>query len=446
MPKADCQKCGLPVPLPLLTEHIKTCDVIDDIVIEERETDMQECPVCTQIFPTDFIEAHASACGESASAGNEEMHASTISEEEAAIPGTSGGDRDRDGGWFTIADPAKAIAQCVENHLSLHKEENPLQLSMDIRSSPTEQDMALISFYKPPNVEWGRPLNCRLEANADETRLFEGEPGHLVPSASHFLVESDLFMVAGRMLGHSFLHGGPSLSGLSPAVVHVLLGGSPETATLTLEDCPDLDIREIIRLLGGESTLSEKDAASVQELAYAWDLPSITETNRRWIFEKLLIHAVIGRVTRQIKQLRRGLKETPMWTVLTQRPDTVDRLLPKEGSGNINPEVLLQRITWPREDDEDADYSVATICCITGYLRQFIAHATPTELTDLVKFWTGWEILPRSLSVEVVTGRYPTASTWFEALRVPGHYKDYTSFKTAVLASISSCQTGFGLV
>ena len=51
------------------------------------------------------------------------------------------------------------------------------------------------------------------------------------------------------MLGHSFLHGGPSLSGLSPAVVHVLLGGSPETATLTLEDCPDLDIREIIRLV-----------------------------------------------------------------------------------------------------------------------------------------------------------------------------------------------------
>ncbi|CAL8387202.1 unnamed protein product [Gadus morhua 'NCC'] len=30
-------------------------------------------------------------------------------------------------------------------------------------------------------------------------------------------------------------------------------------------------------------TIGEKDAASVQELAYAWDLPSITETNRRWI-------------------------------------------------------------------------------------------------------------------------------------------------------------------
>lgn len=51
------------------------------------------------------------------------------------------------------------------------------------------------------------------------------------------------------MIGHSFLHGGPCLQGLSPAVVHVLLGGSPETATVTLEDCPDLDIRDTIRLV-----------------------------------------------------------------------------------------------------------------------------------------------------------------------------------------------------
>lgn len=69
-------------------------------------------------------------------------------------------------------------------------------------------------------------------ADSNLTRLFEGEPGHLVPSASHFLVESDMFTVAGRMVGHSFLHGGPCLQGLSAAVVHVLLGGSPELQLL----------------------------------------------------------------------------------------------------------------------------------------------------------------------------------------------------------------------
>lgn len=72
--------------------------------------------------------------------------------------------------------------------------------------------------------------------------------------------------------------------------------------------------------------------------------------------------------------------------------------------------------------------------------------ATPTELTNLVKFWTGWEILPTSPSVEVVMGRYPTASTCFEMLRIPGHYKDYQSFQSDIQACICSCQTGFGLV
>lgn len=135
-----------------------------------------------------------------------------------------------------------------------------------------------------------------------------------------------MFLVAGRMIGHSFLHGGPRLSGLSPAVIHVLLGGSPETATITLEDCPDLDIRETISTvcppihknrilcvlhypssfllfsplsslrcllqLEGESRLSDTQMERVQSLAYSWDLPCPSENNRKWLFEKLLLHAV----------------------------------------------------------------------------------------------------------------------------------------------------------
>lgn len=30
MPKATCQKCEAAIPLPLLTEHIKSCRVMDD--------------------------------------------------------------------------------------------------------------------------------------------------------------------------------------------------------------------------------------------------------------------------------------------------------------------------------------------------------------------------------------------------------------------------------
>ncbi len=81
------------------------------------------------------------------------------------------------------------------------------------------------------------------------TLLFEGEPDHLVPAASEALIESNLFRVAGKMLAHSFLHDGPHATGLSPAVIHVLFSGDPEMGTVVTEDCPDLHIRNIIKLV-----------------------------------------------------------------------------------------------------------------------------------------------------------------------------------------------------
>lgn len=85
-------------------------------------------------------------------------------------------------------------------------------------------------------------------------RVFEGEPDHLIPSVSEELLENNMFTVAGRMIGHSFLHGGPSLPGLSPAIIHVLFGGSPETAPVTIRDCPDLDIREMVEKVSRNKT------------------------------------------------------------------------------------------------------------------------------------------------------------------------------------------------
>lgn len=83
--------------------------------------------------------------------------------------------------------------------------------------------------------------------NAAVLKLFEGEPDHLVPADSEEPIENNLFTMAGRMMGHSFLHNGPSFPGLSPAVIHVLLAGSPEETPLTVQDCPDLDVREMLR-------------------------------------------------------------------------------------------------------------------------------------------------------------------------------------------------------
>lgn len=81
------------------------------------------------------------------------------------------------------------------------------------------------------------------------TVLFEGQEDHLIPSTSQVLVQSELFTMAGRMIGHSFLHDGPPLTGISPAVLHMLTGGSTDTAPIVLEDVADMDIRETIHLV-----------------------------------------------------------------------------------------------------------------------------------------------------------------------------------------------------
>nr|XP_055026707.1 uncharacterized protein LOC129416429 [Misgurnus anguillicaudatus]XP_055026708.1 uncharacterized protein LOC129416429 [Misgurnus anguillicaudatus] len=250
------------------------------------------------------------------------------------------------------------------------------------------------------------------------------------------------------MLGHSFLHGGPCFAGLSRAFVHVLLQGSEDTATLQLEDCPDVDIRETIDLLSGHSPLNEDQSSKVLELCLSWDLPGPTEGNRRWLYERLLSHAVLGKRTRQIKQIRRGLKETFVWNLLNERKDVA--FFPKESEDSCTPEMLLSHISWHRGDDEDDDdddeYSPDIKERITGYLKQFIETASSKDLKNLLKFWVGWERMEANVAVEIVKSDFPKSSTCFCVLRLPGHYNDFQTFKKDLLMCIGTCKYGFGHV
>ncbi|KAI7789685.1 hypothetical protein IRJ41_018220, partial [Triplophysa rosa] len=351
---------------------------------------------------------------------------------------------------------------------------------IDLRSSISDQESMLIAFYKACNVKWACPLKTRLEGdpaigegvnhflfsmitqklkcgfhlnfgNTHTTRFFDGEPDHLVPSSSAHLVDSDLFFVAGRMIGHCFLHGGPPLSGLSPAVVHVISGGSAETAVVEISDCPDLDLHQKIILLDGDSELTPEEKESVNDLCFSWDLPPINTSNRRWLYERLLHHAVIGHTMRQIKQLRKGLKETMLWPLLCQRTDVLPVIFPREINDVLTQECVLNSITWPsmvknNDDDNDDECSLEDQRRVAGYLRQFIENASSPELKALVKFWVGWEVPTTSLKLEVTYSNLPKASTCFETLRLPSRYEDFQAFKKELLACISTVDTGFGLV
>ncbi|KAK5903968.1 hypothetical protein CgunFtcFv8_007705 [Champsocephalus gunnari] len=259
--------------------------------------------------------------------------------------------------------------------------------------------------------------------NSNTTLLFEGQQDQLIPSTSQILVESDLFLMAGRMMGHSFIHGGPCLSGLCPAVTHVLLGGSMDTATIQLEDIADLDIRQTVGLLDGESQLSESDRQDVTALALTRDLPGVTVDNRKWLFYRMLQMAVSGRTMRQIKQIRKGLKETEVFQLLTGRADVVPMMFPRLSATACSAKTALDHIEWPLEllSDDEGEYSMTVKSQVAEYLRQFIENASPTRLRQLV-----------------TSG----PSTCYLTLRLPGHHESYVDSA----AQLEQCIATIGLI
>lgn len=93
--------------------------------------------------------------------------------------------------------------------------------------------------------------------NAGVTAIFEGQREHLVPNLSATVLECDLFAMAGRMIGHSAIHGGPSLSGLSLTIIDALIHGTKDivTSKLCLEDCPEIEVRDTISLVSNILTI-----------------------------------------------------------------------------------------------------------------------------------------------------------------------------------------------
>ncbi|XP_016420443.1 uncharacterized protein LOC107749785 [Sinocyclocheilus rhinocerous] len=281
--------------------------------------------------------------------------------------------------------------------------------------------------------------------NCGKTLFFTGQEDHLVPSTSRILLDSDLFRIVGRMIGHSFINGGPSLTGLSPAMFGIITGQMNETVIIELEDCPDTDVIEIVHLLQKPNTLADDECVKVNDLAVSWDLPRVTAENRLWLAQSILHHAVIGHREKQMQQLKKGLKDTGVLRMVKERPSLIEVLFPRSSSLAIDAQMILERVIWPNPDsDDEENFSLETCCKITSFFRQYIEEGTPQDLKNLVEFWVGWTSLPQELYVKVLDVRMPTASTCRETLKLPLHYSHYDDFSSDLKAAVSS--NSFGLV
>uniref|UniRef100_A0AAV2JUR1 Uncharacterized protein n=1 Tax=Knipowitschia caucasica TaxID=637954 RepID=A0AAV2JUR1_KNICA len=164
----------------------------------------------------------------------------------------------------------------------------------------------------------------------------------------------------------------------------MLMGGEPEMATIELEDCVDTDIQEVITLLEGNDVLQETAKSKIHAVCIPWDLPRVTEENRRWLKEKILMHAVLGRIARQVSQLKKGLKDTGVWELLSSRPDAVSIFFPRDAQVIMTSQMVLEKIVWPTEGGSSVERSRQI-----NFLNHFIQTRSSVELKSLLCFWTG---------------------------------------------------------
>ncbi|KAI4892787.1 hypothetical protein NFI96_017024, partial [Prochilodus magdalenae] len=239
--------------------------------------------------------------------------------------------------WITEPDPVKAAQLFTQSILEVNKNKDHLSFTLSLRDSLVERNRAIIFFYKRPKVQWSNPLQCRLTG---DVAIGEGVNRYVLSTVKEnlqngFLLEEDTGVKTLLFEGEQD-HLVPCTFG-NPAIVHVLFGGEQETATISVSDCVDQDVRDVVCLVEGTKELSQDQKSMVLSVSLPWDLPGVTSENRRWLREKILLHAVLGRSTKQVKQIKRGLKDTGVLELFSSRPDTVPILFPRASETEITP-------------------------------------------------------------------------------------------------------------
>lgn len=76
-----------------------------------------------------------------------------------------------------------------------------------------------------------------------------------------------------------------------------------------------------------------------------------------------------------------------------------------------------------------------------------IVTGSSEELQDLLRFWTGWAVLPEHLYVEMSPYQsMPTAPTCLTTLKIPLRCRTYDDFAVNINAAVKSTKFGFGMI
>lgn len=147
----------------------------------------------------------------------------------------------------------------------------PLRIHLDRMEGELDSD--ILALYKSKDISLRRTPRVRFEGEPavgsgpvsefftlsmklleegfslnEKITVLEGEDDHKVPIANTMLRKAGIYETFGKMIGHSILHGGPGIYGLSAAVIHywTVDNTKENPPTYSLKDVADIELRGII--------------------------------------------------------------------------------------------------------------------------------------------------------------------------------------------------------
>lgn len=151
--------------------------------------------------------------------------------------------------------------QCSTQFISV----NRMQISLLMQLMRIYKDPRL-DLTKPPNVNFvgehgvdvGGPTKeyfqeaISILSKVDtlyNIQLFGGQEGHFLLLYGVDAISSGCFEMAGKLIAHRVLHGGPGMAGLSPVVIKYLVTGSIDEAKelVSIDDLYDPELQEILQ-------------------------------------------------------------------------------------------------------------------------------------------------------------------------------------------------------
>nr|XP_002733713.1 PREDICTED: G2/M phase-specific E3 ubiquitin-protein ligase-like [Saccoglossus kowalevskii] len=163
--------------------------------------------------------------------------------------------------------------------------------------------------------------------------LFEGEEDHKVLTHDEVLLEKGTYGMAGRMLQHSIIWGGPGLAGLAQSVKEFVQTGT-EYVTLHVDDVPDTDCRLHLQMIidcsATELSTLGNDVTTINLLVDAGiNGTPMNINNKDVLLQEILLHQIVRCRLRELKQFREGFDCLSLIQFLKHNPGALEIIFPK---------------------------------------------------------------------------------------------------------------------